>query len=666
MENLLVRFDKECPQPKGIDVSITADIDTKKNYLYKFMIGYEGKWFILRNFSHEKKCIWRPEKDGRYIIMIQAKEEGSKKPFDAHGKGNYIVGQFEESLIKNIYLNKREVTIGEKINLEVETSRTPVMFRYWISGKTGWEIIKDYSTINTLQITPNESGKKEILIECKNPNSPNAFDDYRAVKINVIENDKVEIRDFKSLNDEMVQDEELSFKVEAKYNPERTILYKFIRISQDGKAVCIQDFSSRTMVSYTEHESGKFKLLCLARDIYSSSEFDDRAILHYEVIPYEKIIINSFTSDYSSPQPIGRKVVFKALAAGGKNLKYRYKIEGNYGEDSGYINSNYYEWETKYEGEYKITLFVKDDGYEGAYEDKTEIKFLVDKKVGKSVRINNVLYKEEKYYLINKTINIKTIAEGEDVRYSFLVYKDDKKIEEVGYGSVNWVDFTPTKVGTYHLEIRVKDKSSPREYDAHTVIYFNITDYIPGEIDYVLFPAREYYVVGDELELQAVMQHTQENMVKFIIKIDGHIVEDSGFINEKKLKIIPKRSGKYSFEIYSRNKRCKEEFDCKKEMHIYVQEASPVINTKLQSDTINFKKNREITFAVSSQGGKDVCYEFYLMEKGNWNKVQGYSRKNYYGFVPYTKGKFKILVLARSYYKKCAYEDYDEITFIVD
>ena len=53
------------------------------------------------------------------------------------------------------------------------------------------------------------------------------------------------------------------------------------------------------------------------------------------------------------------------------------------------------------------------------------------------------------------------------------------------------------------------------------------------------------------------------------------------------------------------------------------------------------------------------------MEKGNWVRVQAYSRKNYYTFFPFSQGDYKILVLSKSYYKKVNYEDYAYLEFKV-
>ena len=103
---------------------------------------------------------------------------------------------------------------------------------------------------------------------------------------------------------------------------------------------------------------------------------------------------------------------------------------------------------------------------------------------------------------------------------------------------------------------------------------------------------------------------------------------------------------------------CKDDYDIKKEVSIYVKDALPVTNTKIEFTKSSNTINEEITFEVSSEGGKDVCYEFYIMEKGIWTRVQEYSKKNYYTFLPFSKGQYRILVLSKSNYKKVNYEDY--------
>ncbi|WP_072987643.1 triple tyrosine motif-containing protein [Clostridium cavendishii] len=666
MKDLLLELDKSSPQELGQDIIIEAKFD-KAGLLYKFLIGKDGMWETLEDFSEYSRVVWTPKEEGEYMILVQAKNKKSKKPFDYKGTVSYIIGNDSDKLISNIYIDKKNLSVGEKLSLEVETTKVPCMFRYLISSKAGWQIIKDYTVENKINYTVREGGEFEILVECKKPESSNNFDDFKTIKFEVKDVDKPEITNFKCLTNDLLVGEELVFQVDAKYSDDRTLLYKFVKLNPDGKVYCIQDYSSRRMVTYTEKERGTYKLLCLIRDMYSTREYDDRAIIVYEVMPYNNIEIQSFTTDISSPQVNGTNVLLKAVAEGGKNLLYRFKIDGNYGEDSGYTRNSSYLWTSKYEGEYRLIVEIKDESFNGEYEAKAEIEYVIEKKCNKPVKILDLVLDKNKNYLINEPVNIKVIAEGgTDLKYEFLVYKDEKEIEKMNYGNANWVNFTPESEGQYKFEIRVKDKYSQKEYDAHSIIHFNVKAYIPGEIEYILVPSNGYFLVGDIIEIEAITQNTSEVLMKYVTKINDQIVEETEFIQNKKMILTPKCAGKYIVEIFAKNKKCKEGFDSKREVKVYVNEAPPITETKIICDKKTFKVNEEINFSGICQGGKEVCYEYYLMQGDNWNLVQRYSRKDYYAFRPFRAGTYRMLLLTKSYYKKSAYEDYDNFEFIVE
>ena len=77
-------------------------------------------------------AIWKPEIEGKYSIMVQAKRKESNKPFDFMSKTDYIVGDVDEKLINDIYIDKTEIMVGEKITLTVEAAKSPIMYRYWV------------------------------------------------------------------------------------------------------------------------------------------------------------------------------------------------------------------------------------------------------------------------------------------------------------------------------------------------------------------------------------------------------------------------------------------------------------------------------------------------------------------------------------------------------
>ncbi|XZI41657.1 triple tyrosine motif-containing protein [Clostridium perfringens] len=676
MGELLLELDTRDIIEDNSPVNIKIVNNTHDNLRYKILTGKDGIWETLREFEKGNEFIWNPKEDGEYMIMVQGRKENSTKPFDykvtqsvnvkrrVDGLQNEIK---EEKLIKGIYLNKDVFNVGEKAELKVDSNNENIMYRYFISGKNGWQLIKDYTLENKLNYTINESGQFEFLIECKKTSSTNTADDYATVIFTSKEFVKPEIINFINLSEKLIVNSELTFEVEANFEDERTALYKFVKISPDGSRTCIQDFSSNRIVTFKEFKEGRYKLLCLIRDMYSNKEFDDRAVMVYDIKPYEPLQLRSFTTDLSSPQEKGEVIEVKAVIDGGSDILYRFKIDGEISEDTGYTRNSTLKWNAKKEGNYRITLWAKDESFIGDYEIESKLDYKIEKKVKKPIKITELIFDRDKTPIINEVIKLRVSAEGgTDLKYSFLIIKDGKTIESIDFGSNNWVEFIPNEKGNYQLDVRVKDKYSTKEYDVHTVLNFKVREYAEGKIDHILVPAKEYFLVGDDIDIEVIVQNTRQVKVKYVTKVNGQVVEETDYVKNKRFKVTPKCPGKYTIDIFARNIKCKEGFDSRREVRFYVSEALPITDTKISTSDKVFKINEEINFSTKCEGGSRVCYEYYIMVNGNWSLVQKYSRKSYYSFRPYVPGKYKVLVLTKSYYKKCAYEDYDTFEFKVE
>jgi hypothetical protein len=667
MNEMNILFNLENPEEKHKEIVISVENKLEDNLNYKFLVGSEGTWTTLKELREESEAIWKPETEGRYSIMVQAKRRESNKSFDFMSKTDYIVGKAYEKLISEIYIDKTDVMVGEKLILTVVAEKIPIMYRYWVHEKGSWLLIKDYSPENSLTWTSKYSGEQEFLVECKCLDSENTVDDFMKLKFNVIGVQTLEIMGFKCLTEEILEGSELVFEVEATHEDNRMILYKFVKINPCGAIICIQDFSTKKLVSYVEGNKGKYKLLCMAKDMYSLSEFDDRALIHYNVEPYKKININSFTSDLSSPQLCGTPIIFRCIASGGKELVYKFKIHGSCTDDSGYIRKNNYTWIPKEAGEYKVVLWVKDISFEGEYEKQVSLNFIIDDIGNGNVVIEDIALNKKNSILVGEAIHVKVKATGgNSLRYSFIVFKNDSEIEKIEFGIHDFVDFTPEESGKFKLEVRVKDKYSNREFDCHAVVYIEALEFIPAKIDYVLMPPREYYMVGDTISLEVISENTANTLVNYVLKINGHLVEQTNFVEHKNYELKPKCSGTYLIELEAKNKSSIHSYDSKREIKIEVHDSLPITDTKILCDTTKFIVNEAITVMTENHGGSGVVYEFYLMEKGEWNLVQKFSRKNDYTFMPFNKGIYKMLVLAKSFYKSISYEDYDIIEIEVN
>jgi hypothetical protein len=667
MNELGIICSLESPQEKNSNIVIGIENNLNEELLYKYIIGCNGTWNTLKDFSSEAGIKWNPIEEGIYTIMVQAKKKCGEKSFDYVSKMEYSIGMAENKLIDVVTLDKYTVSLGEKVNLFVSTSKFPLMFRYWIKERDKWRIIKDYSADNTLLFAAKWEGKGQILVECKNIDSKKEFDDSSSVEFQVKPLKNAEIIDFRTFTSDLVEDCELMFQVETSHEKDRNILYKFIKINSKGEAHCIQDYSTQRTVSYIERESGDYKLLCMIKDMYSTKSFDDRAVINFNVKKYKEIFIKNFTTDLSSPQLSSTPITLKAEIIGGKEVLYRYIIEGPHRMDTGYTRDSSYTWEMKTPGNYKICLWIKDKSFEGNFEAVEYMNYTIDEESKEPVKIDEVLMDKQPRVLCNEKINVKVNASGgNSLRYHFIINKDNKLLEEIKYGSGNWIDFIPKEKGIYELEVRVRDRYSDREFDCHSTINIEVFSYIPAKIEHVLFPFKENYLVGDKITLNSIATNTNNTIVKYVLKINKHKVEETEFVEEKSYVFTPKCSGIYTIEIFAKSKDADKPFDCKKHVQIEVREALPITNTKLSCDNVRFLQNKSISFSANSEGGKDVVYEFYIMEKGDWRLAQSYSKKDYYDFIPFSKDQYKILVLAKSQHTKLSYEDYDMVAFSVE
>lgn len=658
-----INFNLSSPQRKGENIEITVG-SKKEGLLYKIFIGLDGIWHTLQDFSKSNTYKWIPKSDGKYVIMVQGKAKDSKKSFDYVTRADYIVGIEDENIIKEVSLDKEDYLIGDKINLSVDTYKTNLLFKYWLKINDGWELMKNYSLEDTLSFTANIPGSYDILIECKEVDSKNNFDDFKKMSFNIKDIAPVEIKDFKCVSTDIMVGEDLIFKINSKSDEERMLIYKFFKIDSKGNMKCIQDYSTKNIVSYIEKVKGQYKLLCFVKDMYSNREYDDRAVINYEVEPYKKIKIKELIGDLSSPQLSGSEINFKVIVEGGKNLLYRFIIEGTYSEDTGYSRQNGFLWKCSKDGNYVIKAMVKDISFEDEYEDIKEMEYSISEKAKSPVIIKNVSVNKKKDCIVNKPVKIKVQAEGGlELKYSFIVYLLDKEVEIIEYGDCNSVNFTPMIAGQYCIEARVKDKYSSKEYDCHSILEFNVNEYVKGNIEYILINPKEYYMIGDTIDLEVISENTKDTLIKYILTVDGHLIEETTFIKNKRYIFKPKCRGSYLVEIQGKSVHCKKGYDSKKQIKIKVHDALPVINTKLYIDKTNIYINESVILRVENQGGTDVCYEFYIMAQGEWRRAQSYSKKKYYAFIPFIPGNYKILVLTKSSYKNCSYEDYDIFEF---
>ncbi len=248
MKELLIDFDNKSPADLNKNINIAVTLEENDDVEYKFMEGIEGIWKPIQDFSKSNICTWKPTKPGKYMIMVQGKSINCKNAYDYLGRSEYEIVE-NVNLIADVEINKSKINVGEKLHISVVANQDLVLYRFWIKGENDWELLRDYTTENEFVFTATKAGNIEILVECKKVDSERNVDEFKTIKFEVMELEKIEITNFLCLTNNMLVNEELIFKVETNYENNRPLLYKFLKISKEGKVTCIQDFSSKNMVT---------------------------------------------------------------------------------------------------------------------------------------------------------------------------------------------------------------------------------------------------------------------------------------------------------------------------------------------------------------------------------------------------------------------------------
>lgn len=241
------------------EIKVTA---TEENLNYKFIIGNDGIWSTIQDYSKDNICRWVPKEEGKYMIMVQGKKDGSIKPYDIMIKEEVLINNQDNNIIKNIEMSSTSIEIGKKNVITVVSDENDILYRFWKCSNKGWQPLRDYSVDNRYVFTGIEAGVVEIVVECKRLNSVEKFDEFKSVKFQVKIPEKTEIVDFNCLNRELLVNHELVFNVESTYSNKKNLIYKFIKLNKSGRATILQDYSSQKTIAYKEKVPGSYKILC--------------------------------------------------------------------------------------------------------------------------------------------------------------------------------------------------------------------------------------------------------------------------------------------------------------------------------------------------------------------------------------------------------------------
>lgn len=687
MNEINVQIFPENKQLTGKEIEIVLSSDTGEALEYKILIGRNGKWNTLREFSKENVFKYKVDKKGSTEFLVQAKVEGSKLAFDYTARAQYQIVEKEEAFrIDEFYISSMKPSVGEKVIVRAVSNREDAVFTFLVKDKEGTRTLKNTSPEGEIEMHFTSCGEKEIILNSHTTKGDGKKSFSLSKKINVKKIKEPKIKKIKSSANPIVANKETSLYIETEGQSENT-LYKFIKVDKYGKFKVLMEYSSRADIEIIEKEEGKHVLLCYIKDMFSMNEYDDRAKFVYKVQGDEKSEIKEIFANVESPQEKGKEIKVTAVADNRSNILYRFQIHkiekreihmctelkpkgietkrkverGTYDKkvfDSQYIATSSIVWLPEEIGEYKIKCRIKRHDQK-VHDHESEIYYVIKEVSNINYFIKKVEFDREINKLVKgQKLNIRVQTDQEyGEQFRFLLYKKNEMIYDTGFNESREANCKFAEQGEYKLSVMMKGRHSSKKFDSREVFIINVQDFIPGKIDYVLYDLKDYYM-GDEVEFEILSENSNQTEFSYNLIKDSMIIEEGEYHKNNKLKFMFLENGRYQFEMFCRNVESNQKYDHMKRIVIDVLRNKAITWSRadVQKKKVNLGEEVLVNGFCSKKSG--VEYEFYIHNNKGWKLYQKYSAKNFFTFMPKREGEYRILMLVKHLGEEKAYEHY--------
>ena len=343
--------DKTSPQKVGTTVKFTTKVSGVNGTVkYKYYRYLNNEYALIKDWSTSNSITISPSKAGKYDVYVAAKDSSGTTV------RKNIVFEFKDVLKLSSFTadktSPQKVGTTVKFTTKVSGADGTVKYKYYRYLNSEYSLIKDWSTSNSITISPSKVGKYDVYVAVKDSSGD-------IVRKNIV----FEFKDVLKL-DSFTADKTSPQKVgtAVKFTTkvsgaDGTVKYKYYRYLNSEYSL-IKDWSTSNSITISPSKAGKYDVYVAVKD---SSGTTIRKNIMFEF--NGELKLNSFTADKASPQLSGTTIKLTAQATGTGTLQYKFLIKdsnGNWGMLRDYATTNTYEWKPGATGNKTLYVDVKD------------------------------------------------------------------------------------------------------------------------------------------------------------------------------------------------------------------------------------------------------------------------------------------------------------------
>jgi SpoIID/LytB domain protein len=474
-----VAADVQSPQSPNTPITISADAAGGYDKVYRFWIQDGTEWKIVQDYSTKSTFEWLPKEGGDYKFSVHVKDKYSSKAYDAYSGFEYrILSAIDMKSVTADKPSPQAAGTAIKVTADAEGGKER-LYKFNLLKDGVWEVVQDYSSLNSFQWTPELAGDYKFSVHVKDVGSSKSYDDYGVLEYKISDKpaDPVVMQSV-TTDKSSPQVANTSINITANATGGTTKLYKFN--IYDGKTWTVaQEYSAKNMYAWKPSTAGNYKVSVHVKDQSSSKSYDSYKAFEYKIIapaPSTPVKIESVVTDKKSPQPANSTIKVTANATGGNTKEYKFWVSkdgGAYVRVQDYTTNNSYNWKPTAAGNYKINVHVRDSSSSKSYDAYKVIDYVVTKD---QVIVQSVTTDIASPQRINTSINVTANAVGGDsLLYKFNIFDGTKWIVLNDYSTEKTFKWVPLTSGSYKFSVHVKDAKSEKAYDAYGVKFYNIT-----------------------------------------------------------------------------------------------------------------------------------------------------------------------------------------------
>jgi ribosomal protein S4E len=253
-----------------------------------------------------------------------------------------------------------------------------------------------------------------------------------------------------------------------------------------------------------------------------------------------------------------------------------------------------------------------------------------------------------------------TIKSGANPIYQFSVLSGSKWTLLQTYSSMNFVNYKPTKPGTYKLKVQVRNQKSTAAYEDEKVIDYIV--YEPGKVTSFTTDKASIQPVGTVVTILANTNNINENLVKFSVFHGGKWKTIQDYSKKTTFSWKPTVSGDYKLKVQVKNQKSNAPSDQEKIIDYTVYEPGK-ITSYLLDKTENLRVGTTISLQTVNNDHKNNLVKFSVHDGKAWKTIQDYRQNTNVSWKPTAPGSYKLKVSVKNKLSRASFDQEKEFDF---